>query len=34
MIGTDSFSSLVAKPEWLETDMADAFIRAYAKTQN
>ena len=33
MIGPNGFSSLAAKPEWLETDMAKAFTRAYAKTR-
>ena len=33
MVGPNGFSSLAAKPEWLETDMAKAFMRAYAKTR-
>ncbi|HAD86978.1 MAG TPA: hypothetical protein DCG48_06410 [Rhodospirillaceae bacterium] len=32
-IGPLAFSSLAAMPEWLETDMAAAFTRAYAKTR-
>jgi len=32
-IGPCGFSSLAATREWLETDMASAFIRAYAKTR-
>ncbi len=32
-IGPNAFSSLAAKPEWLESDMAKAFMRAYAKTR-
>lgn len=32
-IGPCGFSSLAATREWLETDMAKAFIRAYAKTR-
>lgn len=32
-IGPCGFSSLAAKPEWLETDMARAFMRAYRKTR-
>jgi len=32
-IGACGFSSLAATREWLETDMAKAFIRAYAKTR-
>ncbi len=34
MIGPCGFSSLAAKPEWLETDMARAFTRAYRKARN
>jgi NitT/TauT family transport system substrate-binding protein len=33
LIGPCGFSSLAAKREWLGTDMAKAFIRAYAKTR-
>ncbi|MEM7523816.1 MAG: ABC transporter substrate-binding protein [Pseudomonadota bacterium] len=33
MVGPCGFSSLAAPPEWLETDMARAFMRAYAKTR-
>lgn len=33
MIGPNGFSSLAATPEWLETGMAKAFTRAYAKTR-
>ncbi len=33
LIGPCAFSSLAAKREWLGTDMAKAFIRAYAKTR-
>lgn len=33
LIGACAFSSLAAKREWLETDMAAAFMRAYAKTR-
>ena len=33
-IGPCGFSSLAAKPEWLETDEAKAFTRAYIKTRN
>ena len=33
LIGPCAFSSLAAKREWLDTDMAKAFIRAYAKTR-
>lgn len=33
VIGPCGFSSLAAMPEWLETDMAAAFIRAYRKTR-
>ena len=32
-IGPCGFSSLAATPEWLETDMAKAFMRAYRKTR-
>ncbi|MEH6524451.1 MAG: ABC transporter substrate-binding protein [Sneathiella sp.] len=32
-IGPCGFSSLAAKPEWLETDMARAFMRGYRKTR-
>ncbi|MFK7945629.1 MAG: ABC transporter substrate-binding protein [Paracoccaceae bacterium] len=32
-IGPNGFSSLAATPEWLETDMARAFTRAYSKTR-
>lgn len=32
-IGPNGFSSLAATPEWLETDMARAFTRAYARTR-
>jgi NitT/TauT family transport system substrate-binding protein len=32
-IGPCAFSSLAAKREWLETDMAKAFMRAYRKTR-
>ena len=32
-IGPNGFSSLAATPEWLETDMAKAFTRAYTKTR-
>lgn len=32
-IGPCGFSSLAALPDWLETDMAEAFTRAYAKTR-
>lgn len=32
-VGPCGFSSLAAKPEWLETDMAKAFARAYQKTR-
>jgi NitT/TauT family transport system substrate-binding protein len=32
-IGPCGFSSLAATPEWLETDMAKAFMRAYKKTR-
>jgi NitT/TauT family transport system substrate-binding protein len=33
LIGPCGFSSLAATREWLETDMAKAFTRAYAKTR-
>jgi len=33
LIGPNGFSSLAATGEWLETDMARAFMRAYAKTR-
>ena len=33
MIGECGFSSLAATPEWLETDMADSFLRAYEKAR-
>jgi NitT/TauT family transport system substrate-binding protein len=33
LIGPCGFSSLAAKREWLGTDMAKAFMRAYAKTR-
>lgn len=33
-VGMCGFSSLVAMPEWLETDMAMAFMRAYRKARN
>lgn len=32
-IGLCGFSSLAATPEWLSTDMASAFVRAYTKTR-
>lgn len=32
-IGPCGFSSLAARPDWLQTDMARAFMRAYAKTR-
>ena len=32
-IGRCGFSSLCARPDWLETDMARAFTRAYRKTR-
>ncbi|MEQ9360285.1 MAG: ABC transporter substrate-binding protein, partial [Rhodospirillales bacterium] len=32
-IGPNGFSSLCATPEWLTTDMARAFMRAYKKTR-
>ncbi len=32
-IGPCGFSSLAAAPEWLKTDMAKAFMRAYKKTR-
>jgi NitT/TauT family transport system substrate-binding protein len=34
LIGPCGFSSLAATREWLRTDMAAAFIRAYAKTRS
>ena len=34
VIGACGFSSLAAKPEWLKTDEARAFTRAYIKTRN
>ncbi len=34
VIGACAFSSLAAKPEWLKTDEAKAFTRAYIKTCN
>ena len=34
LIGPCGFSSLCATREWLETDMANAFMRAYRKTRN
>lgn len=33
VIGPCGFSSLAARPEWLETDMARTFMRAYRKTR-
>lgn len=33
LIGPCAFSSLAATREWLQTDMAKAFLRAYAKTR-
>ena len=33
-IGPCAFSSLAAKREWLSTDMAQAFMRAYRKTRH
>ena len=33
LIGPNGFSSLAATPEWLESDMAKAFTRAYTKTR-
>jgi len=33
MIGPNGFSSLCATPEWLASDMAKAFMRAYKKTR-
>ena len=33
MIGPCGFSSLAATPEWLKSDMAKAFMRAYRKTR-
>lgn len=32
-IGPCAFSTVAAKPEWLQTDMARAFMRAYRKTR-
>ena len=32
-IGPNGFSSLCATPEWLDTDMARAFMRAYKNTR-
>lgn len=32
-IGPNAFSSLAATPEWLDSDMAKAFMRAYKKTR-
>ena len=32
-IGLNGFSSLVATSDWLKTDMAKAFVRAYTKTR-
>ena len=34
MIGACGFSSLAARPEWLESEEAKAFTRAYIKTRN
>ena len=34
IIGACGFSSLAAKPEWLESNEAKAFTKAYAKTRN
>ena len=34
VIGACGFSSLAARPEWLQTDEAKAFTRAYIKTRN
>ena len=34
VIGTCGFSSLAARPEWLESEEAKAFTRAYTKTRN
>jgi NitT/TauT family transport system substrate-binding protein len=33
-VGSVAFSSLCARPEWLQTDMAKAFIRAYKQSVN
>tara|TARA_Y100000588_G_scaffold118714_1_gene129987 strand:+ start:828 stop:1715 length:888 start_codon:yes stop_codon:yes gene_type:complete len=33
LIGPVGFSSLAARPEWLKTDMAERFMRAYRKTR-
>ncbi|MFP6728831.1 MAG: ABC transporter substrate-binding protein [Alphaproteobacteria bacterium] len=33
LIGACAFSSLAATPEWLQTDMASAFTRAYGRTR-
>ena len=33
VIGPNGFSSLAARREWLDTDMAKAFMRAYTKTR-
>ena len=33
VVGLCGFSSLAAKTDWLSTDMAKAFVRAYAKTR-
>ncbi len=33
-IGPVAFSSLAASPEWLRTDMAKAFVRAYTKARH
>ena len=33
LIGSNGFSSLAATPDWLETDMARAFTRAYRRTR-
>jgi len=33
-VGAVAFSSLCARPEWLQTDMAKAFIQAYKKSVN
>ena len=33
-VGPCAFSSLAAKPEWLASDMAEAFIRAYVETRH
>ena len=33
-VGPVAFSSLCARPEWLQTDMAKAFIQAYKKSLN